>query len=192
MKLRTLISRSIPLSAFLAFLFGSALFSLNTLADEITKPKPGLWEHSFTLKSESGQIEAAIAQAKMMMAAMPAEQRKMVENMMKKQGIDLDLDSYKAKICMTQNQIDENGLPKPNENCEQTVTEKITNGYKVAYSCKTDPPVSGEGQYIITDEEHFNIDVVVNTVLNGKPEVMDIKQSGVWLSADCGSLGTAP
>jgi len=165
----------------------AALFflALNATADN-PKIKPGQWQHNFTLKSQSGQIEAAIEQAKQMMAAMPPDQRKMVEDMMKSRGIDLDLGSYTAKVCLTQAQIDQNGLPKPNDNCEQTVTEKITNGYKVKYACAGDPPVSGEGEYTIIDDENFTIDITVNTEMNGKPETMDIKQSGKWLSPECG------
>ena len=39
---------------------------------------PGLWEHSFTMKSDDGKMEKAMAEMQKQLASMPPEQRKPV------------------------------------------------------------------------------------------------------------------
>lgn len=163
----------------------SLLLTAGTALADSPSLKPGQWEHSFTLKSASGQIEAAIEQARQMMESLPPEQQAMVKSTMASQGISLDLKNYTSQVCLTQAQVDENDLPKPNNNCEQIVTEETADGYKVRYQCEGNPPVSGEGRYTILDEENYKIDITVNTEVNGKPEEMTINQTGKWLAAEC-------
>ncbi|HJQ63709.1 MAG TPA: DUF3617 domain-containing protein, partial [Burkholderiales bacterium] len=43
-----------------------------------TRMRPGLWEHSFTMKSQSGQMEQSRKDMQQQMASMPPEQRKMM------------------------------------------------------------------------------------------------------------------
>ena len=40
------------------------------------KLRPGLWEHTVAMKSQSGQMEAAMAQMQKSLASMTPEQRK--------------------------------------------------------------------------------------------------------------------
>lgn len=49
--------------------------------------KPGLWEINNKMQSSSGQVEKAMAEAQKQMAAMPPEQRKLMQDMMAKQGV---------------------------------------------------------------------------------------------------------
>ena len=51
--------------------------------------KPGLWEVTSTMTSASGELEKANAQMQKELAGMPAEQRKMMEDMMAKQGVKM-------------------------------------------------------------------------------------------------------
>ncbi|MCB2028402.1 MAG: DUF3617 family protein, partial [Rhodoferax sp.] len=44
--------------------------------------QPGLWELTSTMHSGSGQMEKAMAEAQKQMAALPPEQRKMMQDMM--------------------------------------------------------------------------------------------------------------
>src|SRR5690606_40136712 len=43
------------------------------------KMRPGLWAHSATVKSQSGQMEAALAQAQQSLASLSPAQRKQME-----------------------------------------------------------------------------------------------------------------
>ena len=49
--------------------------------------KPGLWEVTHKMQSSSGQMEQGMSQMEQQLAGMPPEQRKMVEEMMAKQGV---------------------------------------------------------------------------------------------------------
>lgn len=56
---------------------------------ENLKIRPGLWEHSFTIKTQSGEMEAAMTQMQKELAGMPPEQRKMIEQMMELKGVGM-------------------------------------------------------------------------------------------------------
>jgi hypothetical protein len=87
-------------NAFLYLVSVSALFGA---ASTFAQPElePGLWKYSFDIESQSGQVEAAMAQAKKMLESLPPEQRKMIGQQMASQGIGLDLESYTAQTCIT-------------------------------------------------------------------------------------------
>src|SRR5690606_11414730 len=88
------VCRAFPYSLFLLAM-GSAA-SAQSLSI-----KPGLWEHTMAMKSETGQLEQALEQARQMLATMPAEQRAMMENMLKSQGIDFDFANQSFQNCVT-------------------------------------------------------------------------------------------
>ncbi|MDY6984734.1 MAG: DUF3617 domain-containing protein, partial [Pseudomonadota bacterium] len=48
--------------------------------------KPGLWEHSIDLKSESGRLEMALELARTQMALLPPAQRQAIEDTLAQQG----------------------------------------------------------------------------------------------------------
>jgi len=145
----------------------------------------GLWEHSYKIKTEGGQLEAALAQAEQAMKAMPADQRAMIENMMKARGIDLNLRSYTTQICVTPEQANKGTLPKPTKNCTQVITEETNTGYNIRYECTGNPPTSGEGEMVFIDSKNYSITVKVNTEVNNKPETMTVLQNGTWLDKQC-------
>jgi len=159
-------------------------FSISTQAAE-TKIQPGFWEHTFFIKSKSGQIEAALAQAKQMLDSMPPEQQTMIKKMMADRGIDLSLQSYTSQVCITEEDAKNNVLPKPSEGCEQSITEETADGFKINYSCSGNPPVSGTGEMKLIDKKNFTITALVNTEMNGQNEEMTINQTGKWLQAEC-------
>ncbi|GAB1264711.1 DUF3617 domain-containing protein [Aurantivibrio infirmus] len=164
----------------------AVLFCNSNYAAE-TKIQPGFWQHTFKITSQSGQIEAAIAQAKQMLESMPPDQRAMIENMMASRGINLNLQSYTAKVCITEEEAKNNILPKPSDGCEQTITEETADGFKVNYSCSGTPPVTGSGELKIIDSKNFTINATINTVMNGQNEEMTVDQSGKWLQTECTS-----
>jgi hypothetical protein len=51
--------------------------------------KAGLWEVSSKMTSASGELEKATAEMQAQMASMPPEQRKMMDEMMAKQGVKM-------------------------------------------------------------------------------------------------------
>ena len=76
--------------------------------------KPGLWEVTHKMQSSSGQMEQGMAQMQQQMASMPPEQRKMVEEMMAKQGVKPGAGGpggMSVKTCMTKEMAERNELP---------------------------------------------------------------------------------
>ncbi len=147
--------------------------------------RPGLWEHSMSMKG-GGQAAAAMAQAQQQMANLPAEQRKMMEKMMADQGIAMGPKGNSVKVCMTKEDAARNEFPQQ-DGCTQDVKR---NGavWTVAFQCKGDPPSSGEGTLRLLSPTAYTGDFTITTVVAGKPERMQMSQSGKWLAAECGAL----
>jgi hypothetical protein len=70
-----------------ALVLGSAL-ALPALAQNM---KPELWEITNNMTSSDGLMQAKIAEMQKQMASIPPEQRKMMEQMMSKQGVQLSV-----------------------------------------------------------------------------------------------------
>ncbi|MDD2368707.1 MAG: DUF3617 family protein, partial [Sulfuricurvum sp.] len=58
----------------------TVLLGFQSLQAETTI-RPGVWEYTSTIKSQSGEIEKSMAQMNQQMASLPPEQRKMMEKM---------------------------------------------------------------------------------------------------------------
>ena len=172
--------------AYSAVLAGS-VFALNAHAQTV---KPGLWEMTNKLQSGSGEIEKAMAEAQRTMADLPPEQRKMMQDMMAKQGVTIGASApgaMRINICLTQEMIDNNELSAPAGDCKTTHSPRVGNSMKVSYVC-TKPPSSGEGQVTFAGPEAFDSKMTVNTTASGKNEKVMLEGQGKWLSAECGAI----
>jgi hypothetical protein len=152
--------------------------------------KPGLWEVTNNVKSSGGEMEKGLAQARQEMANMPAEQRKMMEEAMAKQGVKLGAagpGGISARMCMTREMAERNEVAPPRGDCKTTRQQRTGNTMKVAFTC-TNPPSSGDGQITFVSPEAYTMKMTVNSTVAGKAETMNMDASGKWLSADCGSV----
>ena len=157
------------------------------------KLQPGLWEHSMTMKSASGQMEAQMANMQKELASMPPDQRKMVEDMMAKQGVAMGGGSAGGrnttiKMCLTPEQAARDDLPQQEGNCKQETVERSGSTVRYRFSCAGNPPTSGEGEYTLASPTSYTGRTTVLTQVQGKPEKMEMTQTGRWLGADCGSI----
>lgn len=159
----------------------------STVSAEKLNMAPGLWEHTYTVKTQSGELEEAMAQMQQQLAALPPEQRKMVEQMMAAQGLGLGETANTVKMCITQGEIDQGVLPQQ-EGCTQTIIKQTPNRLSVKFSC-IDPPASGEGEVHFQGPKQYsgNHKMITQTE-DGKPETIEMTQRGRWLSADCGNI----
>lgn len=151
--------------------------------------KPGLWEITNQMQ---GNSEAANAMAKMQkeMAQMPPSQRKMMEDMLAKQGMQMGSTpggGMALKMCMTQEMIDRNEMTSQQGDCKHTSSPRMGNSMKFSFTC-TKPPSSGEGEVTFTSPEAYTTRVAVTSERRGKPEKMEMTTSGRWLGSDCGSV----
>ncbi|WP_197284560.1 DUF3617 domain-containing protein [Piscinibacter sakaiensis] len=169
-----------------------ALLSLPSAAGAQSGPvlRPGLWEHKVAFTSQSGQMEAAMAQMQRSMAALPPEQRRMMEDMMARQGVGVGADGQSVKICLSAEDAAGQRLPVQ-EGCSQQV-QRQGEVWTVAFQCKGPPPSSGQGTVRRLGPTAYEGDVEVLTEVASKPERVRMKQTGRWLSADCGKVRPAP
>lgn len=183
------ISRLIVSTAALALLAGAA-----GGASAQQRMRPGLWEHSVNMKSQSGQMEAAMAEMQKSLASMPPEQRKQMEQMMAQQGVGMGPKGQTVKVCITKEQADLDNIPQQ-EGCTQKVQRVDASTMKVAFSCKggqDQPPSSGEGTITMQGPTAYTGQFRFKTQNQGKPEQIDMAQSGKWLSDNCGAIKPMP
>jgi hypothetical protein len=153
--------------------------------------KPGLWEISNKMQTGSGQMEDRMAQMQQQMANMPPDQRKMVEQMMAQRGMSMSggrAGGMTIKVCMTKEMVERNEVPTQQRgDCKSTRQQVSGNTMKIAFSC-TNPPSSGEGEVSFGSPESYSMKMLVNTMVQGKPEKVNMEGSGRWLGADCGDI----
>jgi len=173
--------------------FAAALAAVSVCANAQSM-KPGLWEINNNTQmggTMDGQRDQQMAQMQQQMANLPAEQRKMMEDMMAKQGIKMGAGSspgaMSVQVCVTKEMAEKNEIPSAQGDCKNTVSPRTGNSMKFSFSCTT-PPASGEGQVTFVSPESYTMKMAVNTVVQGKPEKISMDGSGKWLAADCGSV----
>src|SRR5690606_1772779 len=149
---------------------------------------PGLWEHSFTMTSENGELEKAMREMQKQLANMPEAQRKMIEEMLASQGISKGADGTSVKMCMTKEQIERVEQHQQDEYCTQEIIEQGKNKYKINFNCTGNPPVHGSGEMHLINPKNYTGNSTFTTETQGKKEVMTMSQVGKWLSADCGNI----
>ena len=182
------------------FFISTAVLALSTAAlapaSAQEKMRPGLWEHSVKMKTQSGQMEAAMAQAQQAMANMPPAQRKQMEQMMAAQGLNISSGPQgqtTVKVCITPEQAAIDHIPQQ-EGCTQKVQRVDASTMKVTFSCKGgqgEDPTSGEGTVKFEGPTAYSGNFKIKTSANGKPEQIDMAQQGRWLSNDCGTIKPA-
>jgi hypothetical protein len=174
----------------LQYLVVAALAAFAAAASAQTTLKPGLWEINNKMGG-SPQLEQGMAQMQQQLASMPPEQRKMMEDMMAKQGVKLGAGTpgggMSVKMCMTREMVERNELPAQQGDCKTTSQSRSGNTMKFAVAC-TNPPSTGEGQVTFTSPEAYSMKMVVNSQVNGKPERITVDGGGKWLGSDCGTV----
>ena len=158
----------------------------------VQRMQPGLWEHNVSLKSQSGHIEAAIAQAQKALAGLPPAQRKQMEDMMAAQGLGINAGAkgHSMRVCVTPEQAALDSFPQQ-DGCTQKVQRVDANTMNVSFSCKGNantPPTSGEGTVHFQGPKAYTGQFRINTAANGKAEQINMDQSGKWVSDTCGAI----
>lgn len=150
---------------------------------------PGLWEHSVTFKTKSGEMEKAMAEMQAQMAAMPPEQRKAMEQMMASRGVGMGPKGNTFKVCVSKEEAARQMGPQMAEgNCTQQVLQRSAGTLKMKWECAGRDPSSGEDEVTFKSDKAYTGKGVVTSTVKGKPETMNIEQSGQWLAADCGAI----
>lgn len=171
----------------LAALALSCFMAMPCLAQSM---KPGLWEINNKVSSGNGQIEQALAQMQQQMAAMPPAERRSMEEMMAKQGVNLSAagGGMLVKMCVTPEMAARKMVPMQQQgDCTQRHSAMSGNVMQVSFSCSK-PPSSGEGQIAFSGDTGYSMKMTVTANTAGKAETMHIDAVGKWLGANCGAI----
>ena len=171
-----------------------ATLTASALGAHAQSTRPGLWE----INSKMGgnpEMDAAMAQMQKQMASMPPEQRKMMEDMMAKQGVNISAGAgggMSMKVCITPEMAARQEMPTQTEgDCTTTITSRSASAMKMNFVCKN-PPFSVEGTYTLSGDTAYTMKMVMKSVQEGKPQNVTIDGQGKCLSKDCGSIKPMP
>jgi hypothetical protein len=153
-----------------------------------TKMQPGLWEQQVSMKSTSGQMEAQMAQMQQQLASMPPEQRRMLEDMMARQGAGMGAKPNTVRLCISPEQAERSEVAQHDGHCRQEVLQRSGNTLRYRFSCTGDQPTSGEGEYTLASPTRYSGRSTVLMQVHGKPEKLDMTTNGRWVAADCGAI----
>ena len=155
---------------------------------QTVKMQPGLWQLVGSLKSQSGTLEKAIKEAQARLAGLPPEQRKAIEQMLAAKGVGLADSGTILKVCITPEAAERGYVPLQSGDCPQQVVSQEGNTLRVSFTCRTEPPSSGRGEISFLSPTSNKAKATIDTVVNGKPEQLQLTQDGSWLGADCGGI----
>ena len=153
-----------------------------------TTMRSGLWEQTVTVKTQSGQMEKAMSDMNKQMASIPPEQRKIMEKMMASNGIGKTSKDNTITMCITKEDAQKNYVSPAEGRCHQEIIQKNGNSIHIKFSCSGNPPSSGEGEYIFVNNTAYKGKLVMSTTAQGQTEIIQMNQSGKWLSDNCGNI----
>ncbi len=161
-------------------------------AVQAQKAAPGLWEHTMTMKTQSGQMEAAMAQMQQQLSKLTPEQRKQMETMMAgRGGAGMSMGPGKpiiVKVCLTPEQAARDEIPQSQGNCQRLSHERSGNTVKFKFSCTGQQPSTGSGEFTFISDKQHQGRMLIETTMRGQPERIETEQAGRWLGADCGDV----
>jgi len=155
--------------------------------------RPGLWEETVTVKSDNAQANAAMAQMKERLAALPPEQRAAMEQMMASRGIGVVPGAPNTfRICLTQAQIDRGFRPEGNGRCTRANVNSSGNVTLFDFACKTERGnVTGHGRFTATGDSAFAVSTTAENTTANTTTHMDTDVAGRFVSGDCGTVKPA-
>ncbi len=172
-------------TASLAMLISTGLWA----ADVKIPVTPGQWEITSKMQHSDPKVQKAMEEAQKAMANMPPEQRKMMEDMMRKQGVQMSSSgdgSTTISMCVTQAMVDQSSwMNQQSAGCTHSTTGG--NGkYQMSFSCK-DPASSGTGEYAFTGTDAYNFTMDVVSGSGKSAQKMRMTGTGKLLNKNCKS-----
>jgi hypothetical protein len=153
--------------------------------------KPGLWEITNKVASSDGQMQSAMAEMQKQMAAMDPAERKMMEQMMAKQGVQFSVGAgggLATRMCMTREMAARNELPVQQQgDCTHKRTPGAGGAMKISFTCNN-PRTSGEGEVTFQGDTGYRMKMKVTSEAAERPDVVTMDASAKWLGADCGNV----
>jgi hypothetical protein len=159
------------------------VFGLCTSIAMAQQSKPGLWE--VTTRMNDPKMQAQMDAAMKQLEKMPPKERKMMEEMMAKQGVTMPSGgAIGSRFCVTKDMAEKDYVPAPAEGCTQQSQRK---GNQLTINMQCTKPKSD-----IVMVANFISDTQYTMTMKGSGPTpdsnVDMTGSGKWLGADCGTL----
>lgn len=158
------------------------------------KVAPGLWEYSIAMKPGGAQADA-LARMQEQLARMPPDKRKQMDEMLQRQGLaagGAPGQPVTTKVCITPEQAARDEVTQPDSNCKQLSKDRQGNTMRFTFACTGERQATGEGEYTFVSDKQHQGKVIVNTMVRGKPERMEMAHQGRWLATNCGDVKPRP
>jgi hypothetical protein len=167
-----------------AFLF-AAIMLPGIAHPQAFEVKPGLWEHSIDLKSESGRLEIALELARTQMQLLPPAQRKVVEDTLAQQGIKADFVNQTFQNCITEEEAVSGVFQFAEDGgCEQTSVSTEGALTDIRFTC-----AQGEGELTLINGSNYTGSSSMQLNFAGVIENATATHSGRWVGESCAALG---
>jgi len=94
----------------------------------------GLWQHTYNMRTQSGDLEKHLQEAQELLANLPPEQRQLMEQSMAAHGLALGADGQSIRICISREKAALGVIPQQDGECSYQVTERRDNGLSPDFS----------------------------------------------------------
>lgn len=162
----------------------------SALAVQAQTIAPGLWDVTVNVKSAGGELEAGLARMQQEMARLPPDQRKMMEEMMARQGVAVGAGGVANSFrhCVSKEQAERGDVPQDADGrCKRDSLERSGSTMRFKFSC-ANPPTTGTGEFKFSSDKAYTMRLLVDSAAGGQTQRMEMNQSAKWVAADCGSL----
>ncbi|TFZ07043.1 DUF3617 domain-containing protein [Ramlibacter henchirensis] len=167
----------------LAFTIIAAAFACGASAQNL---KPGLWQVQQKV-SGNPEMQREVEEMRKKMATLPPEQRKQMEDIMARRGVQMGPSGHSVRMCLTKEMVERNEIPATQGDCKITQQQRTGNTLKAAFTC-SNPPSSGQTVVTFTSPEAYTMKTTATGAVGGKTESMTVEGTGKWLGADCGEV----
>lgn len=153
--------------------------------------KPGLWEQTVETKTDNAQINAAQAQMKERLAAMPPAQREAMEKAMAARGVSMGSNgsANTLRACITKDQAERDFTPEHSGHCERTDVVRSGNTVRFNFACTGERVnVTGKGVFTKVSDSAYTVSTDTDTNMHGTPTHLHSDISAKFVSSDCGNV----
>ena len=151
--------------------------------------RPGLWEETIKLKTDDAQANAAMEQMQQRLAAMPPDQRAMVEKMMAGHGMGMGASGNTVRVCITKEQIARGFHPEDRGHCSRTKITSSGSTTNFDFACQSErDTITGHGSFTEMGDSAFAMTSVADVVSQKATHHVESGINGKFVSGDCGDV----
>lgn len=162
----------------------AAALLLTAIPAQALEMLPGRWEFSSDNIEVDGMQMPGMAEMVEQMKGLPAEQRRMVEQTLASQGVELGAGG--VRMCLSEAQVKSRQLPFQDEpGCSQTLDRQTETHWSFSFQC---PDAKGQGETRLISEREVTSVIESDYRVGNQQGSSRMQSRGKWLGEDCGAL----